>query len=185
MNLSLVALTLRPGQRTLASSSLGNLPARVLSCLLCAVLLVLVALPSARAQDIKLPDLSDTYVPARPADDSLYQALGGERGLRYLVDGFMNRLLAHPRMNPFFAKIDHAESRKQLALQFCQVSGGPCERKHNNRKIHSAMDISRTDFNVLVQVLQQAMDDQAIPFAVQNRLLAQLAPMHRDIVNVE
>ena len=27
------------------------------------------------------------------------------------------------------------------------------------------------------------MDQQGIPFTVQNRLLARLAPMHRDIVN--
>jgi hemoglobin len=185
MNLSVVALTLRPGRLPLASGLRRGLPARVLSWLLCASLLALMAWPSARAQEVKLPDLTDTYVPARPANDALYRALGGEQGLQTLVDRFMKGLLADQRMNPFFAKIDHAETRKQLALQFCQVSGGPCERKANNRKIHSAMDISRTDFNVLVQVLQQAMDEQAIRFAVQNRLLAQLAPMHRDIINVE
>jgi hemoglobin len=37
----------------------------------------------------------------------------------------------------------------------------------------------------LVEVLQQAMDAQGIAFGVQNRLLARLAPMHRDIVNVK
>jgi hemoglobin len=33
-------------------------------------------------------------------------------------------------------------------------------------------------------VLQRSMDAQGIGFTVQNRLLARLAPMHRDVVNV-
>jgi hypothetical protein len=51
------------------------------------------------------------------------------------------------------------------------------------QKAHDGMDIRRGDFNALVEVLQQSMDAQGITFGAQNRLLAQLAPMHRDIVN--
>ena len=39
-------------------------------------------------------------------------------------------------------------------------------------------------FNALVEVLQASMAAQGVPFATQNRLLARLAPMHREIVNV-
>jgi hemoglobin len=70
-------------------------------------------------------------------------------------------------------------------VQFCQVSGGPCKlAKPDMKKLHSGVDIAMADFNALVEVLQQSMDAQGIPFGVQNRLLARLAPMHRDIVNV-
>ena len=41
------------------------------------------------------------------------------------------------------------------------------------------------DFNALVEVLQAAMDAQGIPYAAQNRLLALLAPMHRDVITVQ
>ncbi len=51
------------------------------------------------------------------------------------------------------------------------------------KKAHSGMDITKSDFNALVEVLQLSMDDQNIPFSVQNRMLARLAPMHREIVN--
>jgi hemoglobin len=34
-----------------------------------------------------------------------------------------------------------------------------------------------------VEVLQDTMDAQGIPFVAQNRLLAKLAPMHRQIIN--
>jgi hemoglobin len=121
---------------------------------------------------------------AQARDDALYQQLGAQPGLVKLMDDFMLRLLADPRMNPFFKDVDQAHVKAQLVAQFCQVSGGPCRLKGPDMKTaHSGMDINKNNFNALVEVLQQSMDAQGIPFTVQNRLLAKLAPMHRDIVN--
>ena len=120
-----------------------------------------------------------------PRDDSLYQQLGGQPGLVKLMDNFMQRLLADARMNPFFKDVDQAHVKAQLVDQFCEVAGGPCRLNGPDmKKVHSGVDITRADFNALVEVLQQAMDAQGIAFGAQNRLLAKLAPMHRDIVNV-
>jgi hemoglobin len=119
------------------------------------------------------------------SDDSLFRAFGGQRGLVVLMDDFMARLLADQRMNPFFKDTDQKHIKEQLVVQFCQVAGGPCKlAKPDMKKPHSGVDIAMADFNALVEVLQQSMDAQGIPFGVQNRLLAKLAPMHRDIVNV-
>lgn len=118
------------------------------------------------------------------ADDSLYRAFGGHSGLVRLMDDFMERLLADARMRPFFQDADQAAVKKQLVLQVCELSGGPCRRDGPTMKeAHDGMDITRGDFNALVEVLQDAMDAQGVPFRAQNRLLARLAPMHRDIVN--
>ena len=69
--------------------------------------------------------------------------------------------------------------------QFCQVMGGPCVYKGADMKSsHSNLDIKKSDFNALVEVLQQTMDAQGIPFREQNKLLALLAPMHRDTITV-
>jgi hemoglobin len=122
---------------------------------------------------------------AKPADDSLYQQFGGQPGLVKLMDDFMARLLADPRMNPFFKDVNQQHVKEELVTQFCEVSGGPCKRKGPDmKKVHAGFDIDRASFNALVEVLQQAMDAQGIPFSAQNRMLAQLAPMHRDIINV-
>lgn len=119
-----------------------------------------------------------------PADDSLYRQLGGQPGLVRLMDDFMVRLLADKRMNPFFKDVDHAHVKAQLVAQFCEVSGGPCKLKGPDmQKAHAGMDITKGDFNALVEVLQDSMGAQGIAFATQNRLLARLAPMHRDIIN--
>lgn len=125
------------------------------------------------------------HAQTRPTtDDALYQQLGGQTGLTTLVDDFMVRLLADARMNPFFKDVDQKHLKEQLVAQFCQVSGGPCVLSGPDmKKAHDGMDITKSNFNALVEVLQTSMDAKQIPFTAQNRLLAKLAPMHRDIVN--
>ena len=126
------------------------------------------------------------YTPTIPADDSLYRQLGGDAGLTRLMDDFMVRLLADARMQPFFKNVDQKHVKAQLVAQFCEVSGGPCKLKGPTMKqVHDGQDITKAHFNALVEVLQQSMDAQGIAFSAQNRLLAQLAPMHRDIVNTK
>ena len=145
--------------------------------LLLIVLSVNCAAPTAWAQS--------SSADARPVNDALYQSLGGQSGLNRLIDDFMLRLLADPRMNPFFKDVDQAHVKAQLVAQFCEVTGGPCKLKGPDmKKVHSGFDINKANFNALVEVLQQSMDAQGIAFSAQNRLLAQLAPMHRDIINV-
>jgi hemoglobin len=120
------------------------------------------------------------------ADDALYQSLGQKAGLSMLMDDFMQRLLADPRTEPFFAKANQQRVKEQLVEQLCQVSGGPCVYKGTDMKSsHMNMDITKSHFNALVEVLQQSMDARQIPFRAQNQLLAQLAPMHRDVITVK
>ena len=121
---------------------------------------------------------------AQTTDGTLYQQLGGQSGLVTLMDDFMTRLLADKRMGPFFKDVDHKHVKEELVTQFCEVSGGPCKRKGPDmKKAHSGMDVTKGDFNALVEVLQQSMDAQGIGFGTQNKLLARLAPMHREIIN--
>jgi hemoglobin len=121
---------------------------------------------------------------AQATDDTLYQQLGGQAALVTLMDDFMTRLLADKRMAPFFKDVDHKHVKAQLVAQFCEVSGGPCKLKGPDmKKAHAGFDVSKSDFNALVEVLQQSMDAQGIGFGTQNKLLARLAPMHREIIN--
>jgi hemoglobin len=119
-------------------------------------------------------------------DDSLYVALGQKAGIAQLSDDFVTRLVANPRMRPFFEKTNLPHFKLQLADQFCVVSGGPCVYKGADMKSsHANFDITAADFNALVEVLQQSMDAKGIPFRAQNRLLALLAPMHREVITVK
>ncbi len=145
------------------------------------IALLVLLTPKAQAQSAS----ADTAARAAAVDDTLYQQLGAQPGLVRLIDDFIPRLLADPRMNPFFKEVDLKHLKEQLVAQFCEVSGGPCKLKGPDmKKAHAAIDINKNNFNTLVEVLQKSLDAQGIPFTTQNRLLARLAPMHRDIINV-
>lgn len=116
-------------------------------------------------------------------DDSLYRAWGGEAGIRDVMQDFVPRLAAHPRIGHFFKDTNRQHLTTQLTAQLCQVAGGPCVYEGADmRAAHRDMGVRRGDFNTLVEVLQQSMDARGIPFGAQTAMLARLAPMHRDIV---
>jgi hemoglobin len=123
--------------------------------------------------------------PAWAADDTLYRALGERAGLAAMMDRFVDALVADPRIGKQFEKTSRKHLSKQLTDQLCQVAGGPCIYDGPDMKTaHEQMDIHRADFNRLIELLQSTMDAQGVPFATQNRLLARLAPMHRDIITL-
>lgn len=129
--------------------------------------------------------LSQAETPAATAHGSLYQALGEQAGIDRLVDDFVERVMHDPRIGSQFKGIKPAGFKESLAEQFCVLSGGPCTSQGSTmREVHADLKIDKGDFNTLVEQLQRAMDAQGISFRLQNRLLALLAPMHRDIVTI-
>jgi hemoglobin len=129
---------------------------------------------------------AQTMTSSTAKDNSLYIALGGQSGITQLSDDFVKRLVADKRLAPFFEKTNLPHFKLQLADQFCAVSGGPCVYKGADMKsAHANFDIAKADFNALVEILQKSMDAKAIPFKEQNKLLALLAPMHREVITVK
>ena len=117
------------------------------------------------------------------ADDSLYQAWGRQDGIRAVVDDLLNRATTDARIAHFFQKTDREHLARQLTDQLCEQAGGPCRYQGPSMAVaHEDMGVRRADFHALVELLQQSMAAKGIPFVDQNRMLARLAPMHRDIV---
>ena len=118
-----------------------------------------------------------------PQDDRLYRAFGEKAGLVSLMDDFMTRLLADPRTGTHFRPANQQHVKEQLVEQFCALGGGPCIYKGADMKTsHAELDINKSDFHALVEVLQFSMDARGIAFSRQNQMLSLLAPMHRDII---
>jgi hemoglobin len=117
------------------------------------------------------------------ADDSLYNELGGSAGIRRVVADLVPALQADARINATFDGVDMERLAAKLEEQFCEVSGGPCKYSGKDMKtIHEDLKVSRAQFNALVEDLQAAMRRNDVPSRTQNRLLARLAPMHREVV---
>ena len=118
-----------------------------------------------------------------PIDDSLYKAFGEKAGLAALMEDFVPRLVQDKRIASFFKDTNQSNLTQQLTEQLCMLSGGPCTYRGAPMKdVHADMGITKGDFNALVEVLQISMDAKGIAFSAQNRMLARLAPMHREIV---
>lgn len=123
---------------------------------------------------------TDTLTPPHLA---LYNALGQKEGIRLLMDDLVDRLRAEKTIGPLFKNIKPAYLKEQLTDQLCRVSGGPCVYEGEEmKKSHADLKIGTGEFNLLVEILQDCMNARDIPFAIQNRLLARLAPMHREII---
>ena len=116
--------------------------------------------------------------------DGYYQELGGKEGVEKIVDNFINEISFDKNIVKFFEGTDINRLREKLIEQFCHESGGPCEYTGDSMKdVHAGMQITKAEFNRVVELLQAAMDDAGTPQTAQNRLIRSLAPMRPDIIH--
>lgn len=115
--------------------------------------------------------------------EGLYQDFGEKAGLTKMVHEFIGVVASDKRINNFFKDTDLVMLQEQLVDQFCEATGGGCKYTGGDmKKIHSDMGVNTANFNALVEDLQAAMTKQGISSSTQNKLLAKLAPLQRDIV---
>lgn len=159
----------------------------VAACMPCAAAF---AQDAAAGADTELPPLlprldptAPNPAPPHPELAGVLQDFGGKDGLTALMEDFMANLMADPRTRPFFENKDLVRIKRELVEQFCVILGGDCVYSGRDmRTTHAGLKINRNNFNALVEDLQRAMDKHKVPFRSQNKLLAILAPMHREAV---
>ena len=111
-----------------------------------------------------------------------FEAFGGKEGLAKIMDDFMIGLVADPRTKAFFDNDKQTFIKAMLVEQMCELMNGGCKYPGRDMKSsHANMKVNREGFNGLVEQFQFAMDKHNVPFAAQNKLLAKLAPMYREI----
>jgi hemoglobin len=117
------------------------------------------------------------------ADDSLFKELGGKRGIEKFTADFVQIIAVDPRIETFFKDTDLQRLESLLSEQFCALSGGPCKYQGRGmRESHKDMGVNTAHFNALAENLQIAMEKNAVPSRAAGKLIALLAPMHRDVV---
>lgn len=155
---------------------------------------MLIALLLAQAQVLFAPAPAEEPVPAytqSPANagarafegDAMWIAFGQHDGVARIIDAFIARNLADPRIGDFFKGQDQVRLTRVLNEQFCYILNGGCAYSGRSMaEAHKNMGVQTADLGALVENLQWAMRNQGIPFLAQNRFLAKLAPMKRVIV---
>jgi hemoglobin len=120
---------------------------------------------------------------AARAEDSLFAQIGGEPKLRATVDTLVEVMLKDDRINFAFANTDLAKFKKLLYDQLCELTDGPCTyRGRSMFEAHKKLDATNAQFNALAEDLYIAFETQGVPYRVQNKVMALLAPMQTDVV---
>ncbi len=119
----------------------------------------------------------------RITDPAVLAAFHGQDGVRRVVNDLVDRNVADPRISDIFRASDLVRLRRTLFEQFCYLMSGGCDYTGRDMvSSHKDLGLQPSDMNALVENLQRAMDKEGVPFSAQNRLLAILAPMKREIV---
>lgn len=114
---------------------------------------------------------------------SLYEKLGGEKGIVSIVNNLTKNIGHDEQLFHYFAQSNVSRFKKSLILYLCATSDGPCQYNGDSmQQIHDGMDINERDFNHLVDLLIDAMNETGISHPIQNQLLARLVPLRKQII---
>lgn len=117
--------------------------------------------------------------------DSLYRALGQQQGIERLVNVFVKKLGQDKQIFPYFAKSSVSHFKQGFISHLCDVSGGPCQYEGDNMvDIHTGMNINEADFNRVVELLVEAMEEVNLSYPTQNRVLAKFAPLREQVIKI-
>lgn len=118
-----------------------------------------------------------------PRDDSLYRDLGAIPGITRIVEGMLLNVARDPRIVEHFRHVDIQRLRNKLIEKFCVEAGGPCTYTGDSMaETHKGQNVTRSDFNALVEDLIASMDKEGIAVPVQNRLIARLAALRGEVI---
>ena len=147
---------------------------------------IAIAASSARAEEKSVEPYvqSDANAHVSPmTTDAAFQAFHGRAG----IDRIVHRLTwfenNDQRLADTFKTADNERLERTLSEMLCYSLGGPCHYSGREMKdLHKDMGIQVFQLNALIEDLQKAMAEEAVPVWAQNKLLAKLAPLERLIV---
>lgn len=114
---------------------------------------------------------------------AMAEVFGGQDGIRRIAERTVELSASDPRIADIFVAHDMVRLKRTLFEQFCYILNAGCDYTGRDMAMsHEGMGVTMRDMNALVENLQQAMREQGVSFAAQNRFLAKLAPMSKEIV---
>jgi hemoglobin len=120
---------------------------------------------------------------------SLYDRLGGLKGITVVVDDFIDRLVTNETLNKNPAIAAGRDSspapylKFQVAQLVCEVSGGPCKYTGKSMKdSHAHLGISEEEWGVMAQEFQKSLDKFKVPEPEQKALYDIVGKTKADIV---
>ncbi|HAD04012.1 MAG TPA: group 1 truncated hemoglobin [Desulfuromonas sp.] len=120
---------------------------------------------------------------------TLYERLGGLKGITVVVDDFIDRLVANEELNKNPAIDAGRKSSPPPYLKFqvsqliCELAGGPCKYTGKAMKdSHAHLNISGREWDVMAMEFQKSLDKFTVPAAEQKELFDMVGKTKADIV---
>ena len=125
-------------------------------------------------------------------EKTLYDRLGGEGAIKAVVDDFVGRAAADPKVNftrkgtskEWKATPENVDRLKKMLVELVgMVTGGPQKYSgHNMKEAHAGMKITQAEFDAAAADLKATLDKFKVPAKEQNELLKIVGSTAPDIV---
>jgi hemoglobin len=117
--------------------------------------------------------------------ENLYTALGGEAGVAQIADNFIMEIANDERVIAYFEDSNVERFRQFFIEHLCMLTDGPCEYTGDSLiDTHVGMNVTEAAFNAIVEDLMAAMNKADIAISSQNRLLARMAALREQIIQL-
>ncbi len=117
---------------------------------------------------------------------TLYERLGGAKGITQLVDDAVDAHLGNPVVMTRFQNTADIEHAKRMSVEFfCAGSGGP--ESYTGRDMltaHQGMNISEQEYIAVVDDILGAMDKNQLAEDVKKDVLSILYSLKNEIIRV-
>jgi hemoglobin len=117
---------------------------------------------------------------------TLYQRLGGYDVVAAIIDDFLVRQRADPRLARFGAgrsEDTRKKGRQLLVDQLCALAGGPCLYIGRDMKSsHKGLGITEDDWKRTIAILRESMDEQKVSPSEQDEVVALWTQYKSEIV---
>ncbi len=114
---------------------------------------------------------------------SLYERLGGEKGVRKIGDDILDKNRSNPSIGHYFHHVD-MDTLKQLVFEFFSMGlGGP--HKYTGRDMvssHQGLDISEADFDIANEDVVTALEENGIGGPEIDEIISILNSMKQDVI---
>lgn len=112
-----------------------------------------------------------------------YDRVGGEGGIRPVVDDFYGRVLNDPTVAPYFTGVDMAGLEQHMVQLLASVLGGPAPYAGRTmRHAHARMGIRPDAYLIVTSHLVAAMDDAHVAEEAIATVTRALVTVEPDIV---
>ena len=114
---------------------------------------------------------------------SIYASIGGAPAVRAAVDDFYARVLADPRLAPFFAGADLQRLKAHQRAFIAAAIGGPeVFSGRDMASAHAGLGIADGEFDAVVGRLAGTLTGLGVPQDTIGQIAGALAPLRDDIV---